>query len=239
MTNGKVLVAGGIGDNGILDSAELYDPATGYWTPTGSLNDARVYHTATLLPNGQVLVAGGDDDNGDTFASAEHNLVSHGRLVPPPASLEASRAVLIRPPSWPTAKCSSLGATTVLGIAPSRPARNFMTRPPAPGRPRAASPSRASVMPPPCCPTAGCSSSREVTTAARSWPARMPHDPATGAWSPTGSMENCARRSHCNAAAQWHGACRGRRLLRQRGAVAAQGISVLQLQTFNNLIIFG
>src|SRR5207244_841009 len=58
--NGKVLVAGGWNTiSGYLTSAELYDPASGTWTVTGSLNTARDGHTATLLPNGKVLVAGG------------------------------------------------------------------------------------------------------------------------------------------------------------------------------------
>jgi uncharacterized protein (TIGR03437 family) len=61
LANGKVLVAGGLGDNnaGLLNSAELYDPATGTWSNTGNLNAARSTHTATLLPNGKVLVVGG------------------------------------------------------------------------------------------------------------------------------------------------------------------------------------
>jgi N-acetylneuraminic acid mutarotase len=60
LQNGKVLVVGGSG-NGSDGSftAELYDPATGRWTLTGSLNDARDWHTATLLSDGKVLVTGG------------------------------------------------------------------------------------------------------------------------------------------------------------------------------------
>jgi hypothetical protein len=57
--NGQVLVAGGDGSSGLLNSAELYNPATGRWTLTGMMAVAREEHTATLLPNGEVLVAGG------------------------------------------------------------------------------------------------------------------------------------------------------------------------------------
>jgi N-acetylneuraminic acid mutarotase len=66
LQNGKILVVGGtnvtvgfiVQPDGI-SSAELYDSATETWSVTGSLNVARSFHTATLLPNGNVLAAGG------------------------------------------------------------------------------------------------------------------------------------------------------------------------------------
>jgi hypothetical protein len=76
LPNGKVLVAGGVNqDNGIFDqateTAELYDPAVGSFTSTGSMGTARTGHTATLLPSGKVLIVGGDTTNSGGLASAE------------------------------------------------------------------------------------------------------------------------------------------------------------------------
>src|SRR5258708_78699 len=62
LPNGKVLIAGGFGDAGVLSSTELYDPATNTFAPsnaTPEMNSARVADTATLLRNGKVLIAGG------------------------------------------------------------------------------------------------------------------------------------------------------------------------------------
>ncbi|CAF4536720.1 unnamed protein product, partial [Didymodactylos carnosus] len=55
LTNGKVLVTGGLG-SGYLHTAELYDPSTGTWTNTGNMTGARYAHTASVLTNGKVLV---------------------------------------------------------------------------------------------------------------------------------------------------------------------------------------
>ena len=67
LDDGRVLVAGGygykLGDPQLpgtyLTSCEIYDPSSETWTETGSLNEARNQHGATLLSGGNVLVAGG------------------------------------------------------------------------------------------------------------------------------------------------------------------------------------
>jgi hypothetical protein len=75
LPTGQVLIAGGFilvsGNPVVLNSAELYNPATGTFTLTGSLATARAGHSAVLLPNGRVLIAGGGDFISTSFASAE------------------------------------------------------------------------------------------------------------------------------------------------------------------------
>jgi YVTN family beta-propeller protein len=71
--NGKVLMAGGIDNLGnALNTAELYDPALGFTTPTGNLTDpsGRAQQVSVVLPNGKVLLIGGVS-NVSTLATAE------------------------------------------------------------------------------------------------------------------------------------------------------------------------
>jgi glycosyl hydrolase family 114/Kelch motif protein len=72
LPNGQVLVAGGWastccfsngqpGPQYPLTSSELWNPATGTWTATGSMANPHAAHTATVLSSGSVLVAGGQN----------------------------------------------------------------------------------------------------------------------------------------------------------------------------------
>jgi hypothetical protein len=70
--NDKVLVVGGRDARDIpLASAELYDPVTQTWTPTGSLAIPRSGHIATLMPGGKILVMGGRNASDQNLSSAE------------------------------------------------------------------------------------------------------------------------------------------------------------------------
>jgi galactose oxidase-like protein len=66
----------------VLTSAELYDPATGTFSWTGSMNVPRVNHTATLLQDGRVLVVGAGDEGYDSVRSAELYDPATGRFSP-------------------------------------------------------------------------------------------------------------------------------------------------------------
>ncbi|XYH96310.1 Kelch repeat-containing protein [Sorangium sp. So ce1128] len=73
LPDGRVLVAGGLQQEGVFDdaielaSALVYDPALDAWLPAAPMSQARWGHTATLLPGGRVLVTGG----AGTLATAE------------------------------------------------------------------------------------------------------------------------------------------------------------------------
>jgi N-acetylneuraminic acid mutarotase len=77
-----VLVTGGrIQFGNTLASAELYNPASGTWLFTSSMNVPRDNHPATLLPDGRILVNGGVND-GDVERSAETYNPQSGTWAP-------------------------------------------------------------------------------------------------------------------------------------------------------------
>ena len=67
LRDGRVLTVGGLSSyllGTATASAELFDPATSTFSPTGSMSAARFVHSATLLADGRVLIAGGRESGG-------------------------------------------------------------------------------------------------------------------------------------------------------------------------------
>ena len=66
LMDGTVMVTGGqtatggyfLGQPKVYDSAEIYDPAAGTWSTSGSMAERRHSHTATRLDDGRVLAVG-------------------------------------------------------------------------------------------------------------------------------------------------------------------------------------
>ena len=108
LNNGTVLFAGGAVSytlnpncpfNGSLAAAnQLYDPSTGTFASTGSLQYPRTDHTATLLTDGNVLIAGGI-----TNANSTAELYRPTTLAPPNVS-----AITVTPASGTIAVGTSL-----------------------------------------------------------------------------------------------------------------------------------
>jgi len=111
LADGRVLVTGGssawpspedatVWEWKDLSSAELYDPTTGEFAPTGSMAVARWGHEAVFLNSGRVLVVGGSvEGGGSQEASAELYDPATGRFTPTGSTSTARpspAAVLLR-----------------------------------------------------------------------------------------------------------------------------------------------
>ena len=77
LADGRILTAGGLNrcsesgcDLAFLTSAEVFDPASGGWTPTGAMATGRYRHQMAVLSTGQVFAAGGRN-GGAVLNSAE------------------------------------------------------------------------------------------------------------------------------------------------------------------------
>ena len=88
LPDGRVLVTGGRAPvrldleaaeviRGFRRSAEIYDPTSDRWSPTASMFEERVGHTATLRPDGRVFVIGGATVSEDSPEGEEQGTEFH------------------------------------------------------------------------------------------------------------------------------------------------------------------
>src|SRR5260370_37065594 len=82
--NGDVVIGGGMDAEGKTQAlVEIYHPASGKFTPAGSMNLARREHRATLLQNGRVLITGGLGAQDRILAVAELYDPASGKFALP------------------------------------------------------------------------------------------------------------------------------------------------------------
>lgn len=113
LTNGKVLVVGGVDLTfSSSNSAELFDPTTETWTVTGSMMNARAKHTASLLRNGKVLVAGGGT-GGDVIPG--FNTLNTAKIYDPSTGMWTNTSSMSYTRSWHTASVLENGNVLVVG----------------------------------------------------------------------------------------------------------------------------
>lgn len=197
LPNGQVLVVGGLTNSRAASvtttlpyyptsTAELYDPTSGSWTQTGSLQMPLTEHTATLLPNGRVLVVGGvNNPRGDPLAFAE--------LYDPASGFWTSTGFLQKPRAQHTATLLKTGKVLVVGGVPYN---SYQTSAELYDSASGSWTFTGSMQAPHNEATATLLSNGQVLVADADSPSEL-YDPATGSWTLTGSM----RVSHSYATA--------------------------------------
>jgi len=102
LPDGKVLVTGGTSSPGFNDAtnsvleAEMWDPATGFWSTMASMQVPRLYHsTAVLLPDGRVLSAGGGRPSATSGGTDNWN----AEIYSPPYLFKGARPIVSSAPT--------------------------------------------------------------------------------------------------------------------------------------------
>jgi hypothetical protein len=107
LQDGLVLQTGGFTSGtsgGCTGSTELYSVPLNRWTASGTMNNARAFHTISISSNGVALVAGGQTGSGETAVTATAEIYTPCAPVP---SLSPIAAPSISPSVVPTGLPSS------------------------------------------------------------------------------------------------------------------------------------
>ena len=109
LADGRILIVGGYDAAAFttLASAEIFDPATGTFTFTGSMSNARAGHTATRLADGKVLIVGGINDAVDGATAELYN--------PTTGQFETVNGAMSVPRKYHAAALMSDGRVAIIG----------------------------------------------------------------------------------------------------------------------------
>jgi uncharacterized delta-60 repeat protein len=114
LSDGRVLIAGGVDSSGHgLTAAELYNPATGTFSRTGSMTTPRGGHTATLLPDGRVLIVGGANE--PTYGGPPPPALASAELYDPKTGIFSRTGSTATPREWHTATLLPDGRVLIAG----------------------------------------------------------------------------------------------------------------------------
>jgi N-acetylneuraminic acid mutarotase len=117
LADGRVLIAGGWGDAGIVKSTEIYNAAADRWISAAPMGVARSWHVATLLPDGDVFVAGGINED----PTAKSITLTSGEIYDPRTNLWVTVASMVDVDQVHTATLLRNGMVLVLSMGQSQP----------------------------------------------------------------------------------------------------------------------
>ena len=116
------MIRGRNANGNTLSTAELFDPVSGSFTPTGSINTPRESQTATLLSDGKVLITGGD--NGTESLATVELFDQTGGSSAPTGGMNTGRDLPLEPSSQTEGYLQFLIGSKSPKIIVSRPSAN-------------------------------------------------------------------------------------------------------------------
>ncbi|MCB1175130.1 MAG: hypothetical protein KDK39_16265 [Leptospiraceae bacterium] len=94
LSNGKILITGGVGASGVLNSAEIYDPDTGVFSKLeNSLNTARWNHKTALLADNTVLIVAGTNGSYEFTGGLNSTEIFNGTTFTTAGNLNSARTM--------------------------------------------------------------------------------------------------------------------------------------------------
>jgi N-acetylneuraminic acid mutarotase len=129
LADGRVLIVGGRGEDGILKSTEIYNAIEDRWISGAPMAVARYDHVAALLPDGDVFVAGGSGQEPNFLPIT----LTSGEIYDPRTNLWVTVASMAAVDAVNTATLLRNGMVLVVGFGQSQPelydpARNAWSR---------------------------------------------------------------------------------------------------------------